>query len=468
VVALAVVALVGMLGFMWLVQLERAGRGHVVVAVVVAELVVEGILYGYQGAVPQGSLFYPGAGGLRFRIPELLIPLALLARAVTRQRPRAMTATGLWLMAYCAWLVAETYVGLKGGNDTTTALFQAKQVLYLGGGYLLVAGSSAAPLLRPGVIRRWIAVLSLVAVGFVGLTVVGHGLRFSVPGIRYVEANLVSSDLASLLLVVGLIGLLVEMAERRPRLPTVVGSLWLMAMPLFSQKRAPVLSLAVAAAALGLAGFGRTWRRRIKLPMLHLLGIVVLTVAAAAAVAIGVVGFGGRNLFEARVQATFTGSQQKASSTARLSLGEEAVTLIGQRPLIGWGLGKRVVQVTPGLPPFPASPHNLVLDLLLVAGLPGLVLFAGVVVSAARIGLRDWASPRVDDRRAAASLAAVLGVATLVTKAMVEPLLEEFKLVTMLGLLLGLIAGLARLGLRPKLEHRIEAAALDQAAAGGR
>jgi O-antigen ligase len=87
-----------------------------------------------------------------------------------------------------------------------------------------------------------------------------------------------------------------------------------------------------------------------------------------------------------------------------------AIERIGDRPVLGWGLGNsRVIpggntDMIPGLELMPLHPHNDALQLRLELGLPGALLGAAFVLwLAGRI--RQWASSRVEQALALALLA---------------------------------------------------------------
>ncbi|HEV2994067.1 MAG TPA: hypothetical protein VG012_06595, partial [Acidimicrobiia bacterium] len=82
---------------------ERAGREHWVVFLIVGLLVVEASLYENANVAPRG-LFHPGSGSFQFRLPEVLITVALVARLIVKGRPTRIGVPALlWAALTAAW-----------------------------------------------------------------------------------------------------------------------------------------------------------------------------------------------------------------------------------------------------------------------------------------------------------------------------------------------------------------------------
>lgn len=144
-------------------------------------------------------------------------------------------------------------------------------------------------------------------------------------------------------------------------------------------------------------------RRRLAGPAL-VTAAVALVVAAGAARAHDVVGPGGEALTaESRIEETFAGG---GTVGTRIELYKGALRLVGERPFLGWGLetypaqGARVrtlrlVQLeSPSA--FPDRPHNPQLYVAYAAGLPGLGLYAVLILGALAGGIAQVrrSSPR--------------------------------------------------------------------------
>src|SRR3954462_6485835 len=119
--------------------LERAGRGTVVIAIILGLVVSDSALYWSPNEVPFG-LFHPRVGSLNFRLVDVVIPMALVARVATRGLPRRFGVAGFLWSVMLAWLGAEAILGLYYGNDRTLVGFEAKLGIYLSC-MLLTAGT---------------------------------------------------------------------------------------------------------------------------------------------------------------------------------------------------------------------------------------------------------------------------------------------------------------------------------------
>src|SRR5687768_15115320 len=101
VLTLLVVLLLCGAAFAWFVQLEREGRPLVVLVFLVWLLVVESILY-YSPNLVLIGLFHPEVGGVSFRLFDLLVPAAVLARLLSGRPHRLEWSALLWL-PFLAW-----------------------------------------------------------------------------------------------------------------------------------------------------------------------------------------------------------------------------------------------------------------------------------------------------------------------------------------------------------------------------
>ena len=115
--------------------------------------------------------------------------------------------------------------------------------------------------------------------------------------------------------------------------------------------------------------------------------------------------------------------------------------LIGENTEFGSGLGTVYKHFDPGPREFRTTnlTHNIALDLLLRAGAIGLALFAAAFIITLRDGVRSWLRHH-DAIVAAIALGATAGIISLLGKGMVESIFEKYRLATMLGFLLGMVA----------------------------
>ena len=102
VAVLLAAAVVGACLLALFVHWERQSQEHRPVALILALLAVELVLYDNQENMPRG-IFHPGVGSLDVRLPEVLICLALVARLVARGRPRSIGLPALLWAAVAAW-----------------------------------------------------------------------------------------------------------------------------------------------------------------------------------------------------------------------------------------------------------------------------------------------------------------------------------------------------------------------------
>ena len=80
---------------------ERRGKEHYAVLLLLGILVLESTLYENQDLMPR-SIFHPGTGSLQFRLPEVVITLALIGRLIARGKPvRIGIPAMLWAASGC-------------------------------------------------------------------------------------------------------------------------------------------------------------------------------------------------------------------------------------------------------------------------------------------------------------------------------------------------------------------------------
>ncbi len=144
-------------------------------------------------------------------------------------------------------------------------------------------------------------------------------------------------------------------------------------------------------------------------------------------------------VFVAPVESTFSGVGNVQSADARLSLADEAIAQIREHPIIGVGVGAQVTNEAPAArEETTAAAHNLVLDLWMRLGIVGLIAFAGAVIVTASTGFSTWRKA-ASNGVAAIALGSVFVVLGIVTKAMVEPALDKYRLSLSLSLAVGCV-----------------------------
>ena len=438
VLLLALLLTGGYLAWSRFVAWERSGHRELVVASVFAVLMADLLLYASQNDVPAG-LFRVGLLGQSFRLPELVLVLALAARLAVHGGPKRVTPVGLALGAFCLWYAICGFTGLAAGHDARDVLYEAKAILYVGGGAGLLAGVELGRLVSRRAIGTWFVVLGGLTVVMFPMTWDENYLRLTLPGLRVRNLGEIGADGSSALVILAVVALLVEGCRRRRRALIGLATLPMFLSVFSGTQRAAMLGLAAALAALVVLALGPTWRRRLRTsPTTVFLALVVLA-AVATVVATVQVREGERlpvaDVYEDSFEAT--GKQQSAD--ARQLLWREADQLFDERPLLGHGLGVPVeVRIPLTNRVIDSGFHNVPYDIVTRTGLFGLALFSLAVLLCVREGLLAWRR-HADGRVAALAAAAVVGTASLLTKAMFEDVLDKHRLSLLLGLLLGVM-----------------------------
>ena len=151
---LVILATAGLVVWTTFVRWEREGHREYLVATVFAVILVDLLLYPSQNDVPPG-LFRPVIAGQSFRLPELVLLLALGARLVVHGGPKRAGPVGLALLAWCLWYALSGLFGLANGHDLKDVLYEAKAILYIGGGIALLTGVDLGRMVSPRAIGRW-------------------------------------------------------------------------------------------------------------------------------------------------------------------------------------------------------------------------------------------------------------------------------------------------------------------------
>ncbi len=128
-------------------QWERSAREHWVVFFILGMLIVEASLYGNYNDVPRG-IFHPGTGSFQFRLPEVVISVALLARLAVKGWPLRIGFPALAWTVVAAWWTLEMVEGLLRHNSTVYLPYEAKAIIYVMGGIRAGVGGAGAPFSR--------------------------------------------------------------------------------------------------------------------------------------------------------------------------------------------------------------------------------------------------------------------------------------------------------------------------------
>lgn len=417
--------------FVWL---EMTGRRSTIVWLVVGEAVLEALLYPNQASIPS-PLFYLPLAGRHLRPSEVLIGVALVARALAPTARRQWTTAGAGWAAFFAWYSAAFVVGILNGNPKITALFDIKEaLLFFGGTYLLAAGLPLSQIVGRRPVARWVFWLGLAVVLFVPLSRGNHSLNLPLMPLPVLGFG---SDVSDCIVALGGLLLGIEICRPRPR-PWAVGtSMLLVLSSLMGTQRAAMMVSGGVLGVFALASLSRNWRHRTAFGSRTLRRLAV-AVAGLAVVAMAFLAeIGAPNPAVVRIHAALFSTAKAESANARLQIWREAVALIVHQPVFGNGLGIQVPlrEVWP-LPVIYVPTHDIALDLLMRSGVVGLALFVMAVGLSLREGWRLW-HRTTDPLVAGVALGASAGITGLLALGAVESLFDQVRVVIVFGFLLG-------------------------------
>lgn len=419
--------------FMWFNRLERSGRGLTVVAVVFGLVLAESLLYGSQNTIPTG-LFHPDYRGFSFRLIDVVIPAALLARFIQRPRGRPVSTSVLLWTALLIWLAGAGLVGAYEGNSLKLVGFHGKAIVYLGA-LVLTAGVPLRDYLAQGRLERFLLGAAAAAAAFIALTLAGIVVTRDLPLLPLKDFGVMDSDAATILSSLGALALALGLLADHHRGRLLGAAAPLLAAPAVADQRAAFIALALSLGVIVLAiAFSRR-RARVTPTQLGL-----AAVAVAGLLSLTTIGTGGdvKLPLQDRLTTTFGSYEEVLTTRDRLNQWRAARPLIEQRPILGWGLGKEYVYYDPGFKKFDRIDltHNILGDLLLRSGLAGLGLFGLALAATSAALARGWRW-HDSDRAAAFALGVGALVAGLIGKGLAESIFEKYRLAVVLGLGIG-------------------------------
>lgn len=430
-----------LLGF---VRLEERNRRDVAVAIVLGLVLIEALIYPTQNGVP-GGLFHPTLAGRPLRLPEMVIPIALLARVLVHGGPRRLSRTAIAWTAFVVWLALGLPIGVMMGNPFSAAFFQSKAVIYVGGGFALVSGVPITRLAHAPVIRKLLVGLGVLIGMTIPFSLADRMLGLGLPLLPGASLGRISPDASTILSVVAVVALLLEGARRQRQLLFGLAAVPLLLSPLVATQRAAVLGVVITAIVLIIASLGRTWPRRLRTTPTEaavLLCIVLVPVLASVTYKASFSTATTTNVVPLAevVNDTFLTTRKAQSAETRENLWREGFSQIGEYPIMGWGLGKAYsVDTAAGDELENVGFHNILIDLLARRGAVGAMLFITAVAFTLRDALAIWRH-HLDRRVAVFCGACGAALVGLLAKGMVESLFEKFRLATLFGLLIGAIA----------------------------
>ncbi len=425
---------------------ERAERGHWVVYLLLGILVAESTLYANQTGIPR-SLWHPGAGSFQFRLPEVVITVALVARLLTKGRPTRIGLPALLWTAVAAWWAAEAVEGVIRGDSMVKLPYEAKAIIYVVGAYALASGIPIRRFLEDRGFQRllrWSAVAASVLLVF---SIGKFTTTFSVPFLAPQDTfGQMGTDAATIFVSLGVVGFLLELAkEERDRL-NLLCVVPLALSPFFAFQRAVLLTLGTVVALLVVVALGSTSRRRLRvrggevaIVALALVGVVLGVSVVPAITSQGSATNPITSEVSKTLGATLGSEAKQESAQSRLNKWSVALGDARQDPLLGQGLGFEYTYYAPGQGFVTTDlTENILLDLWLRTGLLGLVLFLVALIASLANGFAVWRA-HPDRMVAVLTLALVAVVAGLVAKGQVESIFENYRLATVFGLSLGML-----------------------------
>jgi O-antigen ligase len=428
--------------FRILVRLEREGRPGVIVKWIIGLVAFEGALWS-QNATPLGP-FHPQVGGQNFRLYDILIPLALLARLRVAGRPRRIGVPALALAGFLGWYTVCAAVGIVDHNGSANVIYQWKLLVYIGGAFALVSGVSAEELVGPdGLIR----LVRPMAVAFAALDLLYFGgvtLNVTNKYIAIDQLHGVASDATTVSVALGGIVLaqLLRSKGPPPSKLTLAATAVLLLSAVTSGQRAVLLQLGGTLAVL-LIGWLAPGRHRIRTTPTEA-GIGVLTAAAALLATPVVKGQSPFSLkaipFGSKIAGeTFSNLGKVESAQERTNELHQVALLFPDRPFFGWGLGKTITYYQTGVYTYLTSDvtDDVYTDILLRTGIIGAALWSMAILSVVWGAVRAWRQ-QLDERVAALGLASAAGIVGVLAAGIGESIFEKYRIAVMLGMLLGM------------------------------
>jgi hypothetical protein len=332
-----------------------------------------------------------------------------------------------------------------GGQSFQVIAFESRSLLFLTGGYVLVAGCDVRRLLERDTVSRWLGVVAVVVAVVGPLTALKTFTDVNLGIQRFPDFGNYGASGRTIVAALAIVVFAIEACRPRPR-PVLMGvAILLLLSPVAGPQRSAMLGSAVSGAVLFLTTWGRTWWRRtqvtgtqIALVLSALIAVVVLVFFVPSETS------EDTPLLLENLDQTFFGGAQLQAADSRLRLGANARALIAEHPVIGWGFGKQVVLERPfGFDPVNVPAHNIVYDIGIRSGLFGIGLAAIALFASLADALRIWRG-HDDAVIAAFAMGCAAALIGLVAKGLVESILENFRLAATLGMLLGGIAAARR------------------------
>ena len=434
----------------WAYDRERAGRGVHVVLTLWWVALLDTVFYADTDASFLNGVFHPAVLGQNVRLVQVLIPVALAAHVAYRGLPRRWAVSAPLWWVFSLWTVFGIYSGIVQHHAGALIFRQASILIYV---VMMLALTAAVPVgdyLDEARFTRFVGWSAVLGGGMLVLAETGVSITSNrIPGLPLFQFGQLGPDAASMLPVIGVIGLLVELSRQRRRRPWFLfASLVLIMTHLASTQRAERLDLYVTILVVLLACLSPARKR------LRVTPFAVGAVLLAAVTVVLVVP-----MFTAGVRTAVSGQP----STVHIPLAEQTATalnpghrqgsvqsrynqwdvvgeLIEEHPFIGSGLGRTFVHYEEGSRTNVTQDitHDFALDLLFRGGLIALLLFLAAIGSVLNAGILVWRK-HIQPEVAALALAASAALVGLLARGLVESIFEKYRLAVGLGVLIGLV-----------------------------
>ncbi|MGD0378686.1 MAG: O-antigen ligase family protein [Acidimicrobiales bacterium] len=435
----------GMLLYLFL-RWERSGREHWVVFLLLGMLVVESSLWGDETTVPQG-LFHPGTGSLEFRLPEVIITVALVARLLIKGTPKSIGFPALLWLSVAAWWALEAVEGILRHNSLVKLPYEAKAIIYVMAAYALASGVPIRRYLEGRGFERLLQWSALSATVLILLDAAHKSYAVDIPLLRLVNFGVLGTDAATIFVSVGVIGFLLELnKDRRSRL-NLLCTVPLALSPFFAFQRAVLITLGTVVTVVVVVGIGSTARERLRIrsgevavAALAVVGVVLAVSVIPAITSQKSVTGPLASTYNSTLGATLNSEAKQESAQDRINKWSVALADAQQHWFLGQGLGFEYSYFQAGPNQYIVTDltENIGLDLWLRTGLIGLGLFLLALVTALVNGFATWRM-HPDPTVAVLALALFAVVLGLVAKGQVESIFENYRLATVFGLSLGML-----------------------------
>jgi hypothetical protein len=240
--ALAALMFVGAL-FVWFSRLERSGRSAAVVGILVAIVLLDAVIYQNQNEVPTG-LFHPEYREQSFRLLDILIPAAILARLLHRPQAAGSPLTLLWL-AFLVWIATAGIVGAYAGNPLKIVAFQGKAIIYLGA-FLIAAGVPIEQYVADRRIERFLTWIAGLALALIAGDLTGIALNADLPLLALANFGGLGADAATMFSGLGVVALALGLLARDGRRRLLAIAAVLLITPAVADQRSAFIALGLA------------------------------------------------------------------------------------------------------------------------------------------------------------------------------------------------------------------------------